>query len=424
MTEADLNRALAVANRIPPLTPEQRDRAAEWLLELTAIPTAAGREEGPIAWIRAWCDQRPDLTLREDRAGNLIIEFANAPSPESTRPLFITAHLDHPAFVVEELLPDDRIRLSFRGGVMDPYFVDAPVDLCPDEGQPIRATLESATPAKPLRDCIARTNPAPDGAPLAARIAPGTIARWAMPEPRIEDGVLHTHACDDLAAVVAALMTIERLRERGDAAGRHTRLLLTRGEEVGFVGAYAACRDRTMPPNARAILLENSRAFAESPIHAGVIVRVGDRLTTFTPDFTAAISRTAELLDWGRQAGPNTDPANFTPTPSAGFKWQRKLMPGGACEATCYQAFGYDAACLCLPLGNYHNMANLTGVQGKEPDAVATARCAPEHIGIDDFISMVELLEACAVAMGQSEPMMERLARIYKETSFVLGDRA
>ena len=31
-------------------------------------------------------------------------------------------------------------------------------------------------------------------------------------------------------------------------------------------------------------------------------------------------------------------------------------MPGGTCEATVYDAYGYTAAAVCIPLGNYHNM--------------------------------------------------------------------
>jgi endoglucanase len=53
------------------------------------------------------------------------------------------------------------------------------------------------------------------------------------------------------------------------------------------------------------------------------------------------------------------------------LKVQRKLMPGGACEATAFGAYGYEATCICLPLGNYHNMADIDGVQaGKRPVGV------------------------------------------------------
>jgi len=78
------------------------DPEIAWLKELTAIPTAAGKEDRVIAWIERWLAERPDLTLTRDDAGNLVV---HPQAGESTlRPLFITAHLDHPAFVVEQIL--------------------------------------------------------------------------------------------------------------------------------------------------------------------------------------------------------------------------------------------------------------------------------------------------------------------------------
>ncbi|MEZ6210536.1 MAG: hypothetical protein R3B46_04715 [Phycisphaerales bacterium] len=35
-----------------------RATAEQWLLELTSIPTAAGREDRVIAWIREWVGGR------------------------------------------------------------------------------------------------------------------------------------------------------------------------------------------------------------------------------------------------------------------------------------------------------------------------------------------------------------------------------
>ena len=132
-------------------------------------------------------------------------------------------------------------------------------------------------------------------------------------------------------------------------------------EEVGFVGAIGAATNGLVPKNARLVCLENSRSFPESPIHDGPIVRVGDRMTVFSPDLTNDIST---LMT-----------AHAAATPS--FKWQRKLMAGGACEATAFSAFGFQSTCLCLPLGNYHNMQAIDDVvAGQRP-----AKVGPEFIG-------------------------------------------
>src|SRR6201999_2683485 len=92
-------------------------------------------------------------------------------------------------------------------------------------------------------------------------------------------------------------------------------LLFTRAEEIGFVGALAAVKERTMPVGSRAIALENSRSFDDSPIGGGPVGRVGDRLSIFSPSLTGAIAARAEQV-----------------AASLPWKWQRKLMAGGALE--------------------------------------------------------------------------------------------
>ena len=94
-------------------------------MPLTAIPTAAGREHQVISWVEAWVAQRPALAMQRDDAGNLLIGRKGAGSDE---PLVVTAHMDHPAFVVESV-GREQVELSFRGSVNDPYFEDARIEL-------------------------------------------------------------------------------------------------------------------------------------------------------------------------------------------------------------------------------------------------------------------------------------------------------
>ena len=127
-----------------------------------------------------------------------------------------------------------------------------------------------------------------------------------------------------------------------------------------------------MPRSARLICLENSRSFPESPIDGGPILRVGDKLSVFSPGLT---NRLSLLLGDYERDNPR-------------FKAQRKLMPGGTCEASTFAAYGYEATCMCLPLGNYHNMVDIDGVLGgKRP-----ARVGPEQISMADYHGLIELL--------------------------------
>ncbi len=385
-----------------------------WLLELTQLPTAAGHEQRVIAWIRDWASRRPALKLTEDRAGNLLIARADAPSRPLSPPIFFTAHLDHPAFTVERIIAPGTVQLGFRGGVMDDYFDQARVTVHAAD-RPIGATLTGKT------DPVCAHFPAYladlDRGSDAPRV--GDVATWELPPAEIKDGVLHTNACDDLAAAAAALVAFDVLCNSPIVSpAPDVRLLFTRAEEIGFIGAIAACRDRTIPASARVIALENSRSFDDSPIGGGPIVRVGDRMSIFSPGLTAAIAKRAEELAGGpAQALASQKTAD---RPHSPWKWQRKLMAGGACEATVFCAFGYEATCLCLPLGNYHNMADLAAVQaGTNTTKPHVGR---EYISVDDFSGLVELLINCGRGLPETSSVRERIDKLWAERAFVVGE--
>ncbi len=362
----------------------RRQTHRRWLMELAAIPTAAGREERVVEWITRWARRRRNLKLRRDTAGNLVI---TRPAPGSRRPIFLTAHLDHPAFVVREVLDDRSIELEFRGGVKDPYFDGARIEIFDARDTAHGASvLGLDEDAKPFKRVVAGLD-----RPTSA-LSAGDVGRWAFAGralPRVVDGLLHAPACDDLAGVAAALATLDSLSGRWPATP--VGALLTRAEEVGFVGAAAACKERSIPKRARLICLECSRSFPDSPIGEGPILRVGDRLSVFSAELT---NRLSLLLSDYLDRHP-------------GFKAQRKLMPGGVCEATTFSAYGYESTCVCLPLGNYHNMEDIAGVEGgKRP-----ARIGPEYISIDDYYGMIELLVFFTTRLDTERlpPIVERM---------------
>lgn len=381
----------------------ERTQHEQWLSEITAIPTAAGREDRVIAWVRKWVEARRNLRLAEDKAGNLFITNAKKATAgrNGRRPLFITAHMDHPAFVVIGAANDDTVELEFRGGVNDPYFENAAIEIFDSKDRAHRARILSLdAAAKPFKRIVAQL------ASPAGTIRPGDVGCWVFEEhepkglPRVEDGLLHTHACDDLAAVAAALSALDELR--GLKGCERVGVILTRAEEVGFIGAIAACKLKSVPKKARLICLENSRSFPDSPIGAGAIMRVGDKMSVFNPALTNQISL---LLMEHQKANPN-------------FKWQRKLMPGGTCEATTFSAFGYESTCICLPLGNYHNMRDIDGVNaGARP-----AKVGPEFISVDDYHGMIQMLILCATQLDSAAApsLRARMDGLLKEHGHVL----
>ncbi|MEM6334022.1 MAG: hypothetical protein AAF823_11865 [Planctomycetota bacterium] len=384
--------------------PNHKKKPAERLLvKLTNTPTGPGREERVLALVDAFLAKRPYLSSKKDRFGNRLIRFAG---DTRAKPTVFAAHLDHPAFVLTDAsAPDDKARRTltaeFRGGVADDYFPGSAVRFALTPRIAVHATvtkIERPVPPDDPQSPDATRDPAfprvtlTTDDPRAGRLLPGSLGNWALPPAEISGDRLHAPACDDLAAVAAALTALDTLQPTDDAADPkppNVAILLTRAEEIGFVGAIAACRSRLIPKASPLIALENSAASADAPLGAGPIVRVGDRTSVFDPRLTQAAHDAAAAL-------AKANPA---------FAFQRKLMPGGTCEATAYNAFGFPATCLCLPLANYHNMDRDAGT------------IAPESISLPDYHGFIRLLIAVAHAkLNTSEPpaIVPRLERAFE----------
>jgi len=190
---------------------------------------------------------------------------------------------------------------------------------------------------------------------------------WDLPEPALRGDLLSARGCDDVAGAAAMLELLTRLSRRAPRAGTGgVYCLFTRAEEVGFIGALAAIKARTVPKRLPLISIETSPALPNAPIGGGPILRVGDRVSVFTPALVAFCERVARDLAQRRQS----------------FVYQRRLMDGGTCEATPFLAYGYEAAGICVALGNYHNMDT------------ARRRIASEYISLSDWQRMVDWFEA------------------------------
>jgi endoglucanase len=292
--------------------------------------------------------------------------------------------MDHPALVVRKA--GARTEVELRGGVYPEYVAKA------------RLQLETATGPRPVTlDEFDATTSRGWLAGSHGDAAVGDIVRWAFPPASlgVDGDRLRARACDDLAGAAAALSALDRLARAG--AG-HFSVLLTRAEEVGFVGAIAACELKTVPAGARVLSIECSRQSTDAPVGGGPIVRVGDASSVFSSELTNRVSDTAR---------------------SAQIPHQRKLMSGGSCEATAFAALGYEATGLCLALDNYHNMVDIDGVRsGKR-----RARLGPEAISLGDFHGLVDLLQAVATGLdSEKSKLPQRLRKLYKDEKHVLGE--
>ena len=338
------------------------------LKQLLTLPTATFEEHAVKQYIHEFCRKLQFVSVSEDRHGNLLVRYRNGPS--KSRPVCFAAHMDHPGFIAQEMVGKNRVRAAFRGGVRAEFFTTAKVIFHAAEG-PVTAKVSDITQAKVVRRG-GLTWRVPEEAVLrvARPVAPRTIGMWDLPDPIERDGNVYARDCDDIAGCAGMLTLLERLSRK--RAATETYCLFTRAEEVGFIGAIGAARSGTISKKWPMVAIETSSELPHARIGDGPILRVGDRLSVFDPTTTAFCERVAKALAARRKA----------------FKYQRKLMDGGACESTAYYAYGYAATGVCLALGNYHNMDQ------------RRRRIGPEYVSLNDWKLMVDWFEALALDPG------------------------
>ncbi|HEY3325455.1 MAG TPA: hypothetical protein VGP72_33695 [Planctomycetota bacterium] len=389
------------------------DPTSRWLAIAQGLllqPTAACKEECPAAFVRHFAEERSALAFSADPSGNLLVKYGgshgqsaaqkDARQPARATPLVFVAHMDHPGFWIEKAtgrggagVPAGHVELTFKGWV--------------GKGHTHRGEwVEFFAPGKPcavgagelvsIREEKGRLVGA--RAKIKSGVAPeGGFAMWAFPAFSIEKcnggaglraGKIVARGCDDQLGCATMLCLLDELARR-KPKGVQVWALFTRAEEVGFFGTLEAIRHKVLPKNALVISIETSKAGPIAAQGDGVVVRVGDKASIFDPGLTAALCQAAASA------------AKKIP----GFKFQRKLMDGGTCEATAYCSFGWRASGLAMPLGNYHNQAEANG----------KLSIGPENIAVDDFRSTVQLLVELALHPEMLKPGQSQLPAWMKE---------
>lgn len=296
--------------------------------------------------------------VQVDRWGNLIL---SPRGPRRGPAVWLVAHTDHPGFEIVR-----TGEATFLGGVGPQYF---------RRGTPLRFFHDgTAIPAR-LRGYWPRTGRLTfEGGPESRRLRRGDFGVWELEDFRIAGGLVHARQLDDLAGSAVSLAALARAVPDGR---QNLRVLLTRAEEIGFVGSLGAAVDARIPLRAWVISLEASKALSGVGIGMGPVIRVGDRRRTFDPHAEA-------LLHEARERLPKTKPT------------QRFLMSGGTCEATSWGVFGYRTTGVAIPLGNYHNQGDRNHIR-------------PEHVAVKDLATAVDLLELTAIHAKRGEAGDERL---------------
>ncbi len=289
------------------------EKLATILTTILRQPTAPFHEyhvRGEILRLLSDC---PHVATSLDAFGNLLATYRRGETP--SRWVF-GAHMDHPGWVRK---PDGSGGFEFLGSVPKEYLAEP------------------------------------------ARVEFGDFAMWDLPAVEIEDGILHSRACDDLVGCAVIVSALRRLEDAGGEASVHA--VFTRAEEVGFVGAAELAQSWPFSDESVFVSLETSAPRGSVLEGAGPVVRVGDRVSVFDPSVTAEILSVAE---------------------AGGIPVQRALLDGGSCEASAFQAYGIRSAGISIPLGNYHNCGG-NGV------------IAPERVALADVEAMTEVVLALAM---------------------------
>ncbi|MBI5365335.1 MAG: hypothetical protein HZA53_19315 [Planctomycetes bacterium] len=335
------------------LAEAERALAMEHARALLEAPTAPYAEDGPIAVVRAFAREHPELECTEDRHANVILRW---PGTRHTKgpTLAYSAHLDHPGFLYAQKRRGAH-EATFHGGVPGRYLPGARVRFFDCATRTARATACVETVRKLGDDYVCTL------ADVAGALGPGTFGMWDLTPGVVRGTRLHARVCDDLMGAAAILSTLAwcvRTRQSTPVVG-----IFTRAEETGFVGCLGLLRERGLLDGLAVVGLECSPRRATAKVGHGPVVRVGDKQSVFVPWITERLHAAAIDL-------------HYVHNP---FVFQRALMDGGSCESTAYNAFGVEAGALCLALGNYHNCG-------------PKDRIAPEFVDWNDHEGLIALM--------------------------------
>lgn len=347
--------------KIPPL-----------LLNLLHQPTAPFREAHVVRLV-ADVLQQARVPSFCDPDGNIVVGVA---SPKEYQKLLGTtgdeplrvfvAHMDHPGFHGTRWLSASRLHVAWHGGAPVRGLSGAKVWVANETGYCALGRMAKPQLDKTRKRLVEAEVHVERNAWLQRPAATHLFGGFREHAPVWREGKpIYTKAADDLVGVYAIVQTAIQLFKKKKPVPFVG--LLTRGEEVGFIGMIAHLERGWLQRARRPVVcvsLETSRALPNAEIGKGPVVRLGDRRTVFDPSYLRVLTEVAE---------------DVLPK-----KHQRRIMDGGACEATAALAYGVPAIGISVPLGNYHNESFEGRNRGKP---------APEYVHLDDVAGLLKLCQ-------------------------------
>ena len=350
----------------------QRDMSL--LLHLLHEPTAPFRETHIIRLVTEAL-RSARVPFFHDPDGNIVIgagslqEYKKLLAKNDSEPLRVwVAHMDHPGFHGVRWLSASRLQVAWHGGAPVRGLERAKVWIANDIGYCALGHLTKPKLDKTHKRFI-EAQVHIDRSAWIVRPPAGDLFGGFGERALVwrQGKLIYTKAADDLVGVFAVVRTAINLFKTKSKTRRSFIGILTRGEEVGFIGMIAHLERGWLQRAKRPVVcvsLETSRTLPNAEIGKGPVVRLGDRRTVFDPGYLRVLTEVA---------------ARVLPK-----KHQRRVMDGGTCEATAALAYELPAIGISVPLGNYHNEAFEGRCRGKP---------APEYVHLDDVNGLLALCD-------------------------------
>jgi putative aminopeptidase FrvX len=394
--------------------PGRLPRGLEFLEEILSQPSAPFRE-GHVIRVLTEAFDEAGVPWFEDSVGNLVVGAASEkeyltllrPKKAGAKPpplrLFI-AHLDHPGFHGSRWVDDTTLEVLWHGGSPTQHLEGAKVWLADRQNTRAEGSL-TAVVMTPSGRAIQKAHVRLPAPLAASKKLPATdvFGGLGFRAPVWEENErIYTKAADDLVGSYAiAQLALTHLARGKKKPGKRSQAapfigLLTRAEEVGYIGALGHLEAGYLAKARREILcisLETSRALPGAEIGKGPVVRQGDRFGVFHPEASRAFALLAQKTLPDRH--------------------QKRVMDGGTCEATTTMVYGFPTVGISVPLGNYHN----TSFEGG-PDSAGPLGPAPEFVHLKDLEGLLKLCEALLNARFEWQSLFARekktLQKLYR----------
>ncbi len=351
-----------------------------FLTDLLSQPTAPFRERHVRRWLSTKFTEAR-VPFFEDPIGNVVVgvaskkEYLAKIQKKTSEParLFI-AHMDHPGFHGVRWLDEKKLFVKWFGGSPTQHLEGAKVWLADDAGWAGEGRLSKVK-------MVASKGAVKEGAVTLLKsearrkttLANSLYGGFGFRKPVWKQGKLvYTKAADDLIGAGSIAWLAIQLQKKKSPLRNNFIGLLSRAEEVGFIGTIGHLDLGWLAQAERPVVcvsLETSRTLPGAIVGKGPVVRLGDKATVFDPGAIEVLTSIA---------------AKKLPR-----KYQRRIMDGGTCEATAATTFGIRSLGISVPLGNYHNQSFEGG-----PDSRGKLGPAPEFVHSDDIEGMYVLCEA------------------------------